>query len=392
MVYDIVILGGGASGMVAAVKLAEKGFNVGLLEQKPRIGQKILLTGNGRCNLTNLKISPCNYHSDNLGIVDEVITKFGSAEVLNFFSSIGLLTREKDGLVYPMSNKASSVLDCLRNALSKYGVSIITDFSLKFADKQDDKFVIKSIDDDITQAKKLIIATGSAAFQGTSKGLDILREFGHSIKELYPALVQLRSEDAFLKGLKGVKFNGEIRVRQGNDLLRREKGEMLFTDYGISGIAVMQVSYLFSLYDKLSLELDFLPHMNLSEVAEMLKNNKKFYQGSSVTAEDYLTGIVDRKLGIRLLKHGGEKSLARNLKALPIKISGHNGFKSAQVCGGGASLDDFCKETLESLHVKGLYAIGEVLDAVGDCGGYNLHWAWASALYASEALGRVEDL
>jgi len=342
---DIAILGGGASGLCAAISLARKGYKVTVFESKARIGQKILLTGNGRCNLTNLNLSSKNYHSNRPDIVEKII----SQNVLEFFKSIGLYTRSKDGLVYPLSNKASSVLDLLRTALAKHKVEIVTEYNG-------------------LPNKPLIIATGLKANNGTDSGLKILKNFGHKIIEPYPALVQLKSDDAFLKGLKGVKFNGSVKVRQGNNILREEHGEILITDYGLSGIAVMQVSYLFSLYKDCTLELDLVPDMSREELAEYQKNFCN------------LIGLVEKKLSERILKHNAD------MKSITVNITGHNGFKNAQVCGGGASLDDFNEKTLESRHTKGLYAIGEVLDVVGDCGGYNLHWAFASALYVSESL------
>ena len=383
MIYDIAIIGGGASGMAAAVSLAEKGLSVAIAEAKPRIGQKILVTGSGRCNLTNLNITSANYRSENPEVAEKIIARYGADEVRAFFSCIGLVTRSKDNLIYPLSNKAASVVDCLRFALSKYRVSIFTGFDAADVELGGGLYRIKSREGGLIQARKVIIAAGGKAFNGTDTGLIILKKFGHSIKKTYPALVALTSEDAFLKGLKGVKFIGEIRVRRGSELLRTERGEILFTDYGISGIAVMQVSYLFSLYDDLVLELDFLPDMSLSEAEKTLEHMADFYSASSVTAEEYLSGIVDKKLGVRILKYSKGGSLADNLKSMPLKISGTKGFKNAQVCGGGALLSGFNPNTLESRHAEGLYAIGEVLDAVGDCGGYNLHWAWATALYAT---------
>ncbi|MCL2360539.1 MAG: aminoacetone oxidase family FAD-binding enzyme [Defluviitaleaceae bacterium] len=379
MTKNVSILGGGASGLVAAINLAQMGHNVTILESQSRIGQKILITGNGRCNLSNLAITRENYHSDNPDAVQDIVTRYGSVAIIEFFKSIGLFTRAKDNLVYPLSNRASSVVDLLRAALQKYNVEIVTDFDIRDVDRHPDGFIInKSF-----KTENLIIATGLKAYSGTDIGLKILQKFGHRINKTYPALVQLKSNDPFIKGLKGVKFNGEIRVYRGSNLLRVEQGEILFTDYGISGIAVMQVSYLFSLYEDCRLELDFLPDMGVNEVKKNLMSMEDYYKGSATRPEDYLSGLLDKKLGMRIIKHTSSSSpeiLAKNLKAMPIKISGHNGYKNAQVCGGGASLDDFDINTLESHHVKGLYAIGEVLDVVGDCGGYNLHWAFACGL------------
>ncbi|MCL2422186.1 MAG: aminoacetone oxidase family FAD-binding enzyme [Defluviitaleaceae bacterium] len=389
MIRSITILGGGASGLTAAINLARKGYNVTILELKPRIGQKILVTGNGRCNLSNLDIQQSNYHSDNLDTVQNIIARYSNTEVLDFFNSIGLFTRSKGDLVYPLSNKASSVVDLFRAALAKYDVEIITDFEIKDVCRHSDTgyYCIKRIQGKSIKTTKLIIATGLMAHDGTDIGLKILKKFGHSIKRTYPALVQLKSADAFLKGLKGVKFIGEISVRQNGEILRAERGEILITDYGISGIAVMQLSYLFSLYDNCTAELDFVPDMSFDEVKKNLSYLNDFYKNSVTLPNEYLTGLVDKKLGMRIIKHSNTTNIeviASNLKAMPLEILGHNGFKNAQVCGGGASLDDFDKDTLESHHAKGLYATGEVLDVVGDCGGYNLHWAFASALCVAE--------
>jgi len=391
MFSDITILGGGASGLTTAINLAQKGYKTTILELKPRIGQKILVTGNGRCNLTNLNIKRENYHSNNLDAVQNIISHYDSTNVLDFFKSIGLFTRNKDNLVYPLSNKASSVVDLLRATLAKLNVTIITDFDIKDVTRQADGYNITSVNGEIIQSLRVIIATGLKAYDGTDIGLKILRSFGHNIIKPYPALVQLKSDDAFLKGLKGVKFIGEIKVRQGDNILRSERGEILITEYGLSGIAVMQLSYLFSLYDDCVLELDFLPDMSIEEVEKNLEYLEKFYKDSLSLAE-YLTGLVDKKLGMRIAKHSNTanpKRLAKNLKSMPINITGHNGFKNAQVCGGGASFNNFNTDTLESRHAKGLYAIGEILDVIGDCGGYNLHWAFASALCVSDAFERI---
>jgi len=390
MVYDIAVLGGGASGLVAAINLAAGGFKVAILECKPRVGQKILLTGNGRCNLTNLDISVDNYQSRNLELVRRVISEFGCAEVLDFFSSIGLLTRSKDSLVYPLSNKASSVLDCLRNAALKYDVDTIVDFELSSLEQSGTEYRVKSAGGMSVSARKVIFATGINAYDGPDISLKIMKKLGHNIEKPYPALVQLRSDDAFLRGLKGVKFIGEIRAVKGGKVLRAERGEVLFTDYGVSGIAVMQLSYLFSQHADIYLELDFMPEMDFGDVEKLLDRIKSLYGDTKIIPEEYLVGLLEKKLITRILKHTetpDSKSLAKSLKAFSLKISGHNGFKNAQVCGGGVNLDDFDANTLESRHSKGVYAIGEILDVVGDCGGYNLHWAWASALYVSSAIG-----
>ena len=391
----IAILGCGASGLVAAICLAREGFKVTIVEAKPRIGQKLLVTGNGRCNLTNLNITKNNYHSNNPDFVHGIITKYNCDEVLAFFKSIGLYTYNNNGLVYPLSNKASSVLDLLRATIQKYNVTVITDFEIKSVSKTKKEFVIKNIKGTEIQASQVIIATGLNAYTGTDIGLKILKSLGHSCNKTYPALVQLKTQDPFIKGLKGVKVNGKIKIYRNNKIIREERGEILFTEYGISGIAVMQVSYLFSVYDDCSLKLDFLPDMTTSDLVNILRDLKSLYKNSTLSNGEYLTGLMDKKLGIRIIKQAKTEEpdlLAKFLKSMPIKISGPNGMKNAQICGGGAILDDFNGDSLESKHIQGLYAIGEVLDVIGDCGGYNLHWAFATALCVYDAIvhGNVE--
>ena len=401
MVFDVAVLGGGASGLVCAVECARRGLSTAVIDKNQIMGKKILVTGNGRCNLTNAAISPENYHGlDALKIFD-IVEKYSAEDVTDFFKTIGLYTRARDGLIYPVGNKAASVTEALRNALVKYNVVQICDFDIKTLEKTGENFSVIPQSGKIVQAKNIVIATGLKAYDGSSIGLELLKKFGHDYNKIYPALVQLKTDSAFIKGLKGVKFNGQISAVSKGNVIAQENGEILFTEYGLSGIAVMQLSRLYSTCDELSISMDFMPDSQEDEVVEILHDLQRYFADTRISAEELLGGLVDKKLGHRILKFSGIdnlsveinkledkqlKRIAQSLKNTSVKITGHNGFKNAQVCGGGACLSEFNTDSLESVHEKGLYAIGEVLDCIGDCGGYNLHWAWITGIHAAKAI------
>ena len=401
MVFDVAVLGGGASGLVCAIECAKTGLKVAVIEKGPVMGKKILVTGNGRCNMTNIDMGRGHYYGADNSAISHIIDRYDVKAVVAFFNSIGLYTKEKDGLIYPNSNKAASVTEVLRNAIIKYNVSEISDFEIKAVEKTDGKFKILSADGKNVQAGKIVVATGLKAYDGTDIGLKILKKFGHGCCEIYPALVQLKTDSPFIKGLKGVKFNGGIKAVSKGKVMAEESGEILFTEYGLSGIAVMQLSKLYSIYGDLSISMDFLPHLDEGELIDILEKLRNFYMDTNMSAEEFLGGLVDKKLGQRIIKFSGVENLGTKINALSDKqirriasclknvtvgITGHNGFKNAQVCGGGALMADFDIDTLESVYQKGLYAAGEVLDAVGDCGGYNLHWAWVTGLHVARAI------
>jgi len=403
MGFDVAVLGGGASGLVCAIECAKAGLNVAIAERNHGLGKKILVTGNGRCNLTNTDIGPEHYYGSDKLMISKLLDLYSAEDVIRFFNGIGLYTRERDRLIYPNSNKAASVAEALRNGLVKYNVSVVSDFEIKDVKKENGKFRISARDGKSLQAENIVVATGLEAYDGTDIGIGILKKFGHKCFEIYPALVQLKTDSAFIKGLKGVKFNGKISALSKGKVIGEEVGEILFTEYGLSGIAVMQLSRLYSEYDDLSILMDFLPHLTEEEVAKILTDIQDFYKDAEIAAEEFLGGLVDKKLGHRILKFSGIDNLSENIRAIEgkqilkiasafkstqVKITGHNGFKNAQVCGGGADLAGFDIETLESVYEKGLYAAGEVLDVIGDCGGYNLHWAWITGIHAAKAITR----
>ena len=400
----IVIIGGGAAGLVAAISVAEhsKDTEIIILERKDRVGKKILATGNGRCNLTNLDIDKSNYYGDDFKLIENVLNEYSPEKIISFFESIGVMCKAEDGLVYPYSNTASSVLTCLRNRLIQLRVQEITDFDVDLINKnKKNKYKIISKDSKVVDADKIIIATGGCSYENlgsNGSGFKILETLGHTCTKLAPALVQLKTQEN-LKSLKGVKFKGLATIKHKAKVLDQENGEILFTDYGLSGIAIMQLSRYTRQYNNhLVITLDFFPEYTEDGIIDMLKARKENLKDLDI--DNFFIGMLNKNLGQVLLKKIGIerftlknsdltskqiKELARILKNFELKIVGTNGFKNAQVTAGGILTTEFDINTLESRINKNIYVAGEVLDVFGDCGGYNLHFAWATGLRAGHS-------
>lgn len=389
--YSIAVIGAGASGIAAAIaaKRENPKLTVALIEALPRIGKKILATGNGRCNLTNLNASPEYYNST---FTKNILSEFTSQAVIDFFASIGLrCVCDSEGRVYPMSNTASSVLDCLRFETERLGIDVITDTRAETIENRNGIFIINGS----FQAQKLILALGGKASpsQGSDgSGYKLLKTLGHSITPVFPALVQLCVKEN-IKALKGVRVKADVKLVLNKNIIDSSRGEVLFTDYGLSGIAVMDVSR--NVKDgKYSCILDILPSLEKSETVNFLAERKK--QNPHLSADNTLSGILPKKAGQYVLRVCGIKEntelgnlssaqlgiVAGCIKNLCFEITGTNGFNNAQITSGGAQLKEFDSSTLESKKIKNLYCTGELLDVDSVCGGFNLHWAWASGLTA----------
>lgn len=396
--FDILIIGAGASGLAAAIKAKSEApwLRVGILERLPRVGKKILATGNGRCNLTNLNAHEHRY--TNSDFAANVFAQYSEQVVIDFFKSIGLLTySDSCGRVYPMSNTASSVLDCLRFEAKRLEIEIICEEKCEKIEKIKRDFVI----DGKHSARMVIMAAGGCASpsQGTDgSGFELMRSLGHSVGELYPSLVQLTSPDKLLRSLKGVRVHDAVISAAG----RVSRGELLFTDYGLSGIAAMEISADVAKKARGSnviAQIDLLPSMNEGETEEFLSS-------LSGACENALVGILPRAVGMAVLKRANIspetdiKALSRNrigelverIKSFTLTLSGAKGFENAQVTRGGVRVNEFDSETLESNIVENLFCSGEILDVDGGCGGFNLQWAWASGLCAGESAARKSRL
>ena len=401
MKTEIAVIGGGASGLMAAITAKKSGKEVVILERKDRILKKVLITGNGRCNITNVNANISNYFGKNISSVENILNKFTPQDTINFFNGLGIVCNEENrGKVYPLSGQASSVVDALRFEAEKLGIKIETEFYVRKIEKDGFKFKIYSEDRKKIEAGRVILAAGGQSYSelgSNGSGFELAKELGHSVTKLSPSIVQLKTEKNQVKGLQGIKTDVVVTAYGDNKKICTYDGELLFTDYGISGNVVFNISFVMPLYKNVEFEIDFMEKFDYNELYEMLKERKKIM--SHLTMENYFNGMINKKLGQFLSKVSGIEKLSKPVKDLNdseirklctvlkkyrVKILETTGFKNAQVTAGGVSLDEVNTETLESKIVKGLYFSGEVLDVYGECGGFNLQWAWASGYIVGE--------
>jgi len=401
MKTEIAVIGGGASGMIAAITARKSGKEVVVLERKDRILKKVLITGNGRCNITNVNANISNYFGKNISSVENILNSFNPQDTMDFFNGLGIICNEENrGKVYPLSGQASSVVDALRFEAERLGVRIEIEFYVRKIEKEGFKFKIYSEERKKIEAGRVVIAAGGQSYPelgSNGSGFELAKELGHSVTKLSPSIVQLKSEKHQVKGLQGIKTDVAVTAYGDNKKICTYDGELLFTDYGISGNVVFNISFVMPLYKNVEFEIDFMEKFDYNELYEILKERKKMM--SHLTMENYFNGMINKKLGQFLSKVSGIEKLSKPVKDLNdseirklctvlkkyrIKILDTTGFKNAQVTAGGVSLDEVNSETLESKIVKGLYFSGEVLDVYGECGGFNLQWAWASGYIAGK--------
>ena len=396
---NVIIIGAGASGMMAALTAAENADKrVILLERQQRVGRKLLATGNGRCNLTNTGAAIENYHGEDRDFAAPALNAFPPEKVLDFFRNLGLLTVEEyGGRVYPLSDSANSVVDVLRFALEARGVELRSACQARELRREKQGFTVET-DGERLHADKLIVACGGAAgskLGGVNDGYELLKMLGHKRTALYPALVQLVTAPEYPRALKGVRADCALRLCAGGNVLAESAGELQFTETGVSGPAVFDLSRAAASGGKgLVLEADFLKDYEEAAVLNLLRQRRESLP--ALPASDMLTGLIHNRLGKMLVKYAEIKaiiplkalddaalhSLARACKGFSLPVRGTEGFDKAQVTAGGVKCSGFNPETLESWFVPGLFACGEVLDIDGDCGGFNLQWAWASGRLA----------
>ena len=390
--YDTAIIGGGASGLCAAIMAARKGKNVLLLERLPRVGKKILSTGNGRCNIANASVLSENYHGKDASFSQNALSLFPVSETISFFASLGLpLLEGENGKLYPKSLQATSVLDLMRLELARLGVSETVDTFITSLKKKGDIFHLKSEDGKTFSAKSVICAFGgkAAPSMGTDgQGYALLTSLGHSLIKPLPSLCQLKTENP-MRALKGVKHEGEATIYIDGKEKRTTKGEILFTDYGISGPPIFNLSRFASdgigKGKKVTVSLNLMPEFSQDGIAEMLRDRRRALP--HLEGESFLYGMLPKLLGREILKRAkNDGDIARLLHSLTLSVSGVMPWANAQVTAGGIDTKDVNPKTMESKICPGLYLIGELLDVDGDCGGYNLQWAWSSAFAATEAI------
>ena len=399
------IIGAGASGMAAALAAAENPeSHVILLERQARVGRKLAATGNGRCNLTNLHAISRGYHGEDASFAEHAIEKFGPEQTLSWFRGMGLFTVAEDsGRVYPYSDQVNSVVDVLRFALEKPNIQLETGFEVEKVRKTGEGFRVEGKEASF-YCDKLIIACGGLAgtkLGGTMSGYKLLRGFGHKATKLRPTLVQLKSSWNGCTGLKGVRANCHVRILHNDAVFSESLGEIQFTEYGLSGPVIFEVSRdVCQEKGDWRARLDFLPHMEEEKLfAELIRRRE-----TGLPSGELLTGILHNRLGrvltqavgisahvpIRQLEDGEIGEVCRAVKAFDISLTEPMGMDSAQVTAGGIVTREFDPETMESRLVPGLYACGEVLDIDGDCGGYNLQWAWSSGRLAGYHAGGIK--
>jgi len=405
MKTEIAVIGGGASGMMAAITARKSGKEVVILERKDRILKKVLITGNGRCNITNVNANISNYFGKNISSVENILNSFNPQDTMDFFNGLGIMCNEENrGKVYPLSGQASSVVDALRFEAERLGVRIETEFYVRKIEKEGFKFKIYSEERKKIEAGRVIIAAGGQSYPelgSNGSGFELAKELGHSVTRLSPSIVQLKTEKNQVKGLQGIKTDAAVTAYGDNKKICTYDGELLFTDYGISGNVVFNISFVMPLYKNVEFEIDFMEKFDYNELYEILKERKKIM--SHLTMENYFNGMINKKLGQFLSKMSGIEKLSKPVKDLNdseigklctvlkkyrVKILDTTGFKNAQVTAGGVSLNEVNTETLESKIVKGLYFSGEVLDVYGECGGFNLQWAWASGYIAGKNVAK----
>jgi len=397
------IIGAGASGMAAAITAANNpNVQVILFERQARVGRKLQATGNGRCNLTNLHAKDRGYHGEHPEFVNSALSCMDPEETLKWFQGLGLFTvAEASGKVYPYSDQANSVVDVLRLALNKPNITQYLGFEVRKVRKEENHFLVE----DGTQSilcHKLIVACGGLAgtkLGGSMSGYKLLQKFGHKVTRLRPTLVQLKSDWSGVAALKGVRTNCQVQILRDGEEYAQSAGELQFTDYGLSGPVIFEVSrdvcYGGGIW---TAQLDFLPHCTEQELRNELNRRKN----TDLPMEELLTGVLHNRLGRVLTKAAGIQNnqsvsdlsetqigdLCRAVKAFSVPLTEPMGMDSAQVTAGGILTSDFDPETMESRLVPGLYACGEVLDIDGDCGGYNLQWAWSSGYCAGSHAGK----
>ena len=396
------IIGGGAAGMAAALAASEnKDVQVILLERQARVGRKLAATGNGRCNLTNLHANEGGYHGEDPSFAAFALEKYDVKETLDWFRNLGLFTvAEESGRVYPYSDQANSVVDVLRFALERENIRLETGFEVEKVKKAGDVFLIEGAEGAVT-CDKLIIACGGLAgtkLGGSMSGYKLLRSFGHKCTKLRPTLVQLKSSWPGAASLKGVRANCHAQIFHDGDLFAESSGELQFTEYGLSGPVIFEISRdVCQGRGEWICRLDLLPEIGEDVLKQELMRRKQ----TSLPVSELLTGILHNRLGRVLTKSVGISdyvpvaqleeyeidAVCEAVKGFEVNLTEPMGMDSAQVTAGGIVTDEFNRETMESKLVPGLYACGEVLDIDGDCGGYNLQWAWSSGRLAGHHAG-----
>lgn len=390
-IFKTIIVGGGAAGLLAAVELLSgsnclKGGDVLILERNDRVGKKLIATGNGQGNLTNVNLGSEYYYGDK-NFIAEFIEQEKRVDLKRYFNGLGIpLGGGKDGKLYPLSKQASAVLDVLRAYLEFKGCTVITGKKVTAIEKSADGFTVLH-DKEKFFANTVIMATGGKAgkqFGTDGTAYSLIEKFGHKTTELYPSLVQIKTETDAIKGLKGLKETACVTAFSGARPLKSATGDLLFTEFGVSGSAIFTVSAATAGVKDAYLIAEFLPELSFSQTEKILEDRM---QKPYFKKEDLLCGILNKRVGQAVIKAARSftaKDIAYTIKNFKLKIKGTLDFNYAQVTRGGIKTDKVNPTNYESKLVKNLYIVGEVLDVDGDCGGYNLTFAFVSGIVAAK--------
>lgn len=419
---DIAVVGGGAAGLMAAVTAANecagkarklsKPATIAVLEGAARVGKKLLATGNGRCNLTNTHMDSSHYYGDSR-LIQPILEQYTPQSVMDSFLSLGLLCREEDeGRVYPYNVQAAAVLEILRRRLDDLQVEILCDFSVASIQKTSSGFELLSNDGQTVLAKNVILAFGGKAspqLGSNGSGFALAQSLGHSVTPLFPALVPLKATPERAKPLKGMRSSAVASLLADGKTVKKEMGEVQFTETGLSGICIFQLSRLASEYfathkicgrpcKSIEISLDLMPDYSKENIVDFLQKTGKLFP--NLPSSEMLTGLLNKHVGQEVMKHTlpqlREKpvsalkafqlcAVADTIKDFRFPVTGTMPWQSAQVTAGGVPLGEVDLTSMRSRKCDNLYLAGELLNIDGDCGGYNLHWAWCSGIIAGRA-------
>lgn len=401
----VIIIGGGASGMIAAISAGRQGAKVTILERNPRIGKKILATGNGRCNFTNINTDIDCYNGKNPKFAFSALSTFGVNQTIHFFEKLGIQHKvEDEGKVFPMSDQASSILDVLRYELEQIGVNVICNAYVKKIVHKKSSFIIELENGSTFKGDRVILATGGKAMPSSGSdgnGLQLAAKLGHAVVDIFPALVQLKLEGNFFNQIQGVKFVGTAELLHKNKSIMKDRGDILFGNYGVSGPPILQISrkagQLLHQNKPAILKISLIDTIPVHQLKKLLA--QRFKDGANKTIQFSLVGLINKRLIPILLKESGIKDLKRpagNISAKECEnianiltqwkfnVKGTKSWPSAQVTAGGVATHQINQSTMESKIVKGLFFAGEIIDIDGQCGGFNLQWAWSSGFISGQ--------
>lgn len=405
---NIAIIGGGAAGLVAAIFAAREKNNVTIFEKRNICGKKILVTGNGRCNYWNKDDSISHYNTTDMDTLKKIYTEENKKDALELFNKLGIVPYIKNGYYYPYSKEATTIKNALLEEAKRLNIEIRTDFKVESITKKNGVFLINGEEESI-EKDKVILATGSFAYYNdpeSSIGYSIAKSFGHNIIKLLPALVQLKGNENFFKDWKGIRSDVKVALYDGEEQMKEEEGEILLTDYGVSGICIFNLSSIAArILDKkefVNIRINFVPWLQEESLVSWL--DERIEEIANMKIDGFLEGFLNSKLVSVILNiskiskdkywkdltNNEKELLANNIQNFNLKITGTKSFREAQVSSGGVDLNEINPLTMESKKEKGLHLAGEILDVDGDCGGYNLSFAFISGMLAGKSVGNSD--